>query len=70
MGITEVRSRWSSPPRDSQRGASAPRQSPMNDSGHLVRSPGKGGGPASVKRDNSETPPVVGENRQVISDRR
>jgi hypothetical protein len=45
------------------------RSSPSNaaDSGHLVRSPGKGGGPASVRRDSA---PVVGGQRNVIEDRR
>ena len=43
------------------------RSSPSNaaDSGHLVRSPGKGGGPASVRRDST---PVVGGQRNVIED--
>ena len=43
------------------------RSSPSNaaDSGHLVPSPGKGGGPA-VRRDSM---PVVGGQRNVIEDR-
>ena len=52
--------------------------------GHIVRSPGKGGGPVSIKRpdaqpDNPQVPEapfrpgnsvVVGENPGVIADRR
>ena len=52
--------------------------------GHIVRSPGKGGGPVSIKRRDSDfdlqppepapqwpaAVPVVGENPGVISDRR
>jgi hypothetical protein len=51
-----------------QRGIShGSRSSPSNaaDSGNLVRSPGKGGGPASVRRDST---PVVGGQRNVIED--
>jgi hypothetical protein len=62
VGITENRSPHSLT-RDQyheRRGESpGSRSSPSNaaDSGHLVRSPGKGGGPASVRRD---AVPVVG----------
>jgi hypothetical protein len=45
---------------------SSPSNAPRSDSGHLVRSPGKGGGPASVRRDST---PVVGGQRNVIEDR-
>jgi hypothetical protein len=61
MGITETRSPWSR-----ERGEPHPRlaespgsrSSPSNaraDGGHLVRSPGKGGGPASVSRPDMPT---------------
>ena len=71
MGISEVRSPWSSDRSAErvQRATSAPGQSPSNaaDSGHLVRSPGKG--PAVRRRDNCDEP-AMGENWDVIQDRR
>jgi hypothetical protein len=71
MGISEVRSPWSLDRGDPhpRRGESpGSRSSPSNavaDSGHLVRSPGKG---PAVRRPDNE--PVTGENRNAIEERR
>jgi hypothetical protein len=71
MGIREVRSPNSltrdqyHPQRGISPGAhSSPSNAPRSDSGHLVRSPGKGGGPASVKRDGAV--PVQGGWRSPV----
>jgi hypothetical protein len=45
------------------------RRSHRGDGGHIVRSPGKGGGPVSVKRPDNNV--VVGEPRNPVeTDRR
>jgi pimeloyl-ACP methyl ester carboxylesterase len=70
--VKEVRSPWNSTHDmpNAQRGISPGAYSnPSNsrqraDGGHLVRSPGKGGGPASVRRDST---PVVGGLRAFSS---
>jgi hypothetical protein len=60
--VKEVRSPWNTTGNEPMRGYSpGSRSSPSNarsDGGHLVRSPGKGGGPASVSR--RDAVPVVG----------
>jgi hypothetical protein len=61
--VREVRSPWNTTGNEPMRGYSpGSRSSPSNaaESGHLVRSPGKGGGPASVRRD--AVPVVCGES--------
>jgi hypothetical protein len=47
---------------------SSPSNAARDDGGHLARSPGKGGGPASVSRKDCDNP-ATGENRSVV-DRR
>jgi hypothetical protein len=77
MGETTVRSPWNTTGTEPMRGHSPGAYSnPGNqraraDSGHLVRSPGKGGGPASVsRRDNatSAATPVQGASYRDPTD--
>jgi hypothetical protein len=70
MGITTVRSPntiTSDMPHPRRGESPGCRSSPSRaDGGHLVRSPGKGGGPASVRRDST---PVIGGWRCPVDPR-
>jgi hypothetical protein len=72
MGITENCSPWTrerGDPHPSLAESPGSRSSPSRaDAGHLVRPPGKGGGPASVSHDNSNMP-VQGGNRSPFDPR-
>jgi hypothetical protein len=84
MGTTTVRSPWNTTGNEPLRGYSpGSRSSPSNaarsDGGHVAGHVGKGGGPASVRRDavsgatwDGVTPtarPVVGGNRSPVDPR-
>jgi len=72
MGETFVRSPWSRARGEPhpRLGETASRSNPSRGDGdHLVRSPGKGMGPASARRDNA-TPIVGGEHTKPLDEDR
>jgi hypothetical protein len=72
MGETFVRSPWNREVGNTnaeRRVGTSPLSTARNDAGHRVRSPGKGGGPASTSRRDNSNVPVQGGLRSPYDPR-